>query len=1259
MKLFKLLKSKFINIKDSFIMKLFKFLKNKFISIKDSFIKYIASKNKDKRLKEEYRDLAPADDISEGKEYLSALHWAINNKRIKNIAIAGPYGSGKSSIINSYLKRHPIVKFKHLRISMATFIEKETDISGHLISFSPDQIEEGILKQLFYKVNHHKIPQSRYRKLHKISYWYILLMLFILIGLFILISFIFFPEQLDSIITMITIAGMKVGFDRKHSIIATCVFILVTTFVVAYIWRQIHAQFKVKEIKVRDATVRSDYSDDNSILNKNIDEIIYFFEETNYSIVFFEDLDRLAAPQIFVQLRELNTLLNNCDTIKRPIVFIYAVKDDIFTKEDRTKFFDFIIPVIPIINSTNSGEILLSLLKADKEGQFKHDITQDYVLDVAPFISDMRVLQNIYNEFLIYKRTLQTEQKLKLSDKLMMSLIIFKNLYPKDFSDLQMEKGIIKQVFENKLTYVTSLQNELQSYIDNSSQLIEQVKNDTIKSSNELKVAMMGKLTSWRGFLKYVERSYSDRYSAKDIIDPNFDFSRLCIDGRWTVTYLDWKNNSPSTVSKDDFTDICGEYSDRFERLKVLETNKIVDIQDEIEFNKLRKHVVSGWTIKRLIENYGVENVLSTDVRQNKLLVFMLRRGYIDEKYVDYINYFKGNSITNTDMNFILSIKNHEAQLFEQPLYKVPQILQRLQLHEFEQKEIYNFDLLEEMLASNNYDDKLNIMIKQLSDGNKASWKFIDEFVERTKHSSRFFELLSSYWQGMWTHIYNDPILSENRKSFYLSKLCSTVNVETIVSLNNDQLITTFIEEHKDILQRLSDVDPDRLIVIIPALKVSFSKLDIKNVDSKILEFIFKNRHYKINADMIHSVVEFKNSSLCDRLGVQNYTVITTLNYAPLLEYVHSTIDTYIDNIVLSDENTKEGISQIIDLVQRSIGNVERCKRIVKHEIFCLDNISVCCSELIESHEKEIKEIWSLILDQSKVSATWENVFEYWKYFGLTSVLEKFISQYINVLEKSDSRCINDESFKTDIIQSDIPSTVFEKVLNHIRFGNFDIPLANVIQDNVAIMVKENFFEFIPERYKELAECYPSLCKDFIFKNQDSFLNLMEEISISQDVFEKLILDDKIDKCFKQKVISFYGSNLMTEVVAQQLYLLELPIEKTIFHSAWTVLDNESRKLLLSCNLSLMNDVDFQKCFSDLADEYQELANRTRRHDVLLTDNENHRKLVKHLLQIGYLTSYETSSKREYSLREHKIVRIPAIRCRVKAIPNGGIQVNT
>ncbi len=66
-----------------------------------------------------YEDLTPATNIKNGDEYLKALHWGLGNRNVKNIALTGPYGSGKSSIIKSYLNRYP--RIKALNISLATF----------------------------------------------------------------------------------------------------------------------------------------------------------------------------------------------------------------------------------------------------------------------------------------------------------------------------------------------------------------------------------------------------------------------------------------------------------------------------------------------------------------------------------------------------------------------------------------------------------------------------------------------------------------------------------------------------------------------------------------------------------------------------------------------------------------------------------------------------------------------------------------------------------------------------------------------------------------------------------------------------------------------------------------------------------------------------------------------------------------------------------------------------------------------------------
>ena len=70
----------------------------------------------------EYKDFTPEKQIKNGEEYLNALDWALKNPDIKNIALSGPYGSGKSSIIQSYMEKHPSVKA--LNISLQLLVEK-------------------------------------------------------------------------------------------------------------------------------------------------------------------------------------------------------------------------------------------------------------------------------------------------------------------------------------------------------------------------------------------------------------------------------------------------------------------------------------------------------------------------------------------------------------------------------------------------------------------------------------------------------------------------------------------------------------------------------------------------------------------------------------------------------------------------------------------------------------------------------------------------------------------------------------------------------------------------------------------------------------------------------------------------------------------------------------------------------------------------------------------------------------------------------
>ena len=65
-----------------------------------------------------FEKLTPITD-SDISVYESAIDFVFENNDVKNIALSGAYGAGKSSVLASYKSSHPCTKFLH--ISLAHF----------------------------------------------------------------------------------------------------------------------------------------------------------------------------------------------------------------------------------------------------------------------------------------------------------------------------------------------------------------------------------------------------------------------------------------------------------------------------------------------------------------------------------------------------------------------------------------------------------------------------------------------------------------------------------------------------------------------------------------------------------------------------------------------------------------------------------------------------------------------------------------------------------------------------------------------------------------------------------------------------------------------------------------------------------------------------------------------------------------------------------------------------------------------------------
>ena len=134
-------------------------------------------RNKVKESIHKYHALTPVNDV-DCDVYLDALQEALQNKDIKNIAVTGPYGSGKSSVIRTFFaKRNGEGKYKPITITLANFDtnvlspkgEEETDpVRAKIYGEKLEQlIERSIVQQLFYHETDEALPESHFKKIRK------------------------------------------------------------------------------------------------------------------------------------------------------------------------------------------------------------------------------------------------------------------------------------------------------------------------------------------------------------------------------------------------------------------------------------------------------------------------------------------------------------------------------------------------------------------------------------------------------------------------------------------------------------------------------------------------------------------------------------------------------------------------------------------------------------------------------------------------------------------------------------------------------------------------------------------------------------------------------------------------------------------------------------------------------------------------------------------------------------------------------------
>ena len=420
--------------------------------------------------------------------YEEAIDYVFNNPDVKNIAISGAYSAGKSSVLASYKKRHDDLRFLH--ISLAHFKspdqEDETDIKESVL-------EGKILNQLIHQIPSDKIPQTNFRVKKSINPVSTIMNTLKTIVLLTAIIYFMFFDSWKSYVSVLPDNWLKSILElstHPYALMVDGVIIIILSSFLIYELIKIQKNKNVfRKLNLQGNEIEIFEESDDSYFDKYLNEVLYLFENVDADVIVFEDMDRFNANKIFERLREVNTLANIQlqKENKKILRFFYLLRDDIFISKDRTKFFDYIVPVVPVVDSSNSYDQFISHLK--KGGLFEK-FNENFLQGLSLYIDDMRLLKNIYNEFVIYYNRLNITE---LDCNKMLAIIAYKNLFPRDFADLQLNQGFVCTLFNNKEQFIAEEVKRLSEKISEIGHKIELAKNEHLKTIKELDAAFEDK----------------------------------------------------------------------------------------------------------------------------------------------------------------------------------------------------------------------------------------------------------------------------------------------------------------------------------------------------------------------------------------------------------------------------------------------------------------------------------------------------------------------------------------------------------------------------------------------------------------------------------------------------------------------------------------------------------------------------------------------------------------------------------------------
>ena len=982
--------------------------------------------------------------------YEEAIEFVFDNSDVTNIAISGAYGAGKSSVIESYEKKHDDKNFLH--ISLAHFEPTERNESED--SVKETTLEGKILNQLIHQIPVDRIPQTNFRVKKDVGRRNIIIITILLYVLLGSIAFISMSNKIQNWVDALCDGRLKsllAIFTNDFTVLFAAIALAGSAFICIYNAVKVQKNKNLfHKVTVQGNTIEIFENKDESYFDKYLNEVLYLFEQVEADVIVFEDMDRFNSNVIFERLREVNNLVNVHKYNKfknkkrhklinkifrrkekqyKPLRFFYLLRDDVFVTKDRTKFFDYIIPIVPVLDGTNSYDQFIRHLK---QGNIYEKFDSTFLQRLALYIDDMRVLKNVYNEFLVYMYRLNNTD---LNWNKMLAIIVYKNIFPRDFCNLQLGKGYVHELFEQK----------------------ENLSKETIGKLEEEKQLIQEKITYINKENLTDVQELNDAYEAKyNRLPRDSWYNQLTQEGRKEKDKLEKEKEKRIEVidnrNKGMMTELEVKLQDIEQRISATKTKLLSELIT-------RDNTDSIFMIKS-INPIGEENqyneIKGSDYLE--LLKFLISNGYIDETYNDYMTYFYEDSLSAHDKMFLRRITDKKGSDYEYSLKDVEKVLSSpvLRVVDFYEEETLNFNLLKGLLVNQEnpkYQKYLSALIKQMKD-NKDT-EFISKFYDSTQFDKTFIIKLNEQWTDFFSYIAVNKILPLKQiRGFSLDSLC-LLDENKIQDINVEGCLTDYISNQSDYLN-IQNPDVAKIISQFCILGVKLKKIEIDTANKDLIVGVYENNLYELTFENIKLMIKSMYGEY-DSYNIEhrNYTVIQGKSESPLAKYIAENINRYAKEYL---KNCNGYIEDSEDVAIKFINDENVLGDIQEKYVNVLKTVISDISVI------QNKKLWNEMLDKRIIKKTVPNIIHYYTEYCCDSQLIKFINECdagmdYSHIENEFGGEIARQFFDSVAVNNEIKTSRYQEILCNMGYGYDVYDAYDISDDKMEVLIKKDVIE--------------------------------------------------------------------------------------------------------------------------------------------------------------------------------------------------------